>query len=140
MSKSMSVGTTLKVNNKVVGGLKSIGGIEITADTHDVTALNSTGGYREFLSGFKDGGEVACSGFLDGADEGQTEIYTLIQSGETVACQIVFPAKIGKTWSFNAVVTKYATDVDVDDAIKFDMTLKVSGQPTLAASAAQGNG
>ena len=56
MSKSMSVGTTLKVNNKVVGGLKSIGGIEITADTHDVTALNSTGGYREFLSGFKDGG------------------------------------------------------------------------------------
>lgn len=140
MSKSMSVGTTLKVNNKVVGGLKSIGGIEITADTHDVTALNSMGGYREFLAGFKDGGEVPCSGFLDGADEGQTEIYDLIQSGETVACQIIFPAKIGKTWSFSAVITKFATSVDLDDAIKFDMTLKVSGQPTLAATASGGNG
>ena len=140
MSKSMSVGTVLKVNNKTVGGLKSIGGIEITADQHDVTALDSTGGFREFLAGFRDAGEVSCSGYLDGADEGQEEIYNLVQSGETKACQIIFPSKIGKTWSFNAVVIKYATDIDLDDAIKFDMTLKVSGQPTLAATATQGNG
>lgn len=134
MSKSMSVGTTLKVSSKAVGGLKSIGGIEISADTHDVTALNSEGGFREFLGGFKDGGEVSCSGYLDGEDEGQTTVYELIQSGETAPCSIVFPAKIGKTWSFNAVVTKFATDVDLDDAVKFDMTLKVSGKPTLAAT------
>lgn len=140
MSKSMSVGTQLKVNNKVVGGLKSIGGIEISADQHDVTALDSTGGFREYLAGFRDAGEVACGGYLDGADEGQSEIYSLIQSGSTVACQIIFPTAIGKTWSFNAVVVKYATNVDLDDAIKFDMTLKVSGQPTLAATASGGNG
>ena len=140
MSKSMSVGTKLMVNNKAVGGLKSIGGIEITADTHDVTALDSTGGFREFEQGFRDGGEVPCSGFLDGADEGQTEVYDLIQSGDVVPCQVIFPPKIGKTWSFSAVITKFATSVDLDDAIKFDMTLKVSGKPTMAATATQGNG
>lgn len=134
--KSMSVGTVLKVNNKTIGGLKSISGVEISADTSDVTCLSSEDGYKEFLAGFKDGGDVACSGFMDGADEGQSEVYDLVQSGEVVACNIVFPAKIGKTWTFNAMVTKFSTGAQLEDAISFDVTLKVSGKPTLGASAA----
>lgn len=135
MAKSNSVGTKLQVNNKTVGGLKSIGGIEISADSIDVTDLGNTDGYRESLPGFKDGGEVALAGFLDGADEGQEECYTLMNSGEVVDCKIVFPAKIGKTWSFKAGITKFATNADLEDAVAFEATLKVSGKPTLANSA-----
>ena len=51
-----------------------------------------------------------------------------------VDCKIQFPAKIGKTWSFKAGVTKFTTSADVDDAITFEATLKVSGKPTLAAT------
>ena len=39
MSKANSVGTKLQVNSKAVGGLKSIGGIEVSADSIDVTDL-----------------------------------------------------------------------------------------------------
>lgn len=134
MAKSNSVGTKLLVNKKAVGGLKTIGGIEISADSIDVTDLGNTDGYRESLPGFKDGGEVTVSGFLDGEDEGQEECLTLMNSGEVVPCEIVFPAKIGKTWSFNAGVTKYATNADLEDAVAFEATLKVSGKPTLAAT------
>lgn len=134
MAKSNSVGTKLQVNEKVVGGLKTIGGVEISADSIDVTDLGNTDGYRESLPGFKDGGEVTVSGFLDGEDEGQEECLTLMNSGEVVPCEIVFPAKIGKTWSFNAGVTKYATNADLEDAVAFEATLKVSGKPTLAAT------
>lgn len=137
MSKSNAVGTTLKVNDKTVGGLSSINGIEITADTIDVTALDNATGYREKEPGFKDVGDLTCSGFLDGADEGQTECYTLLNSGETKACQIIFPAKIGKTWSFNASVIRFSTGAEVGGAVTFEMTLAVTGQPTLAAT---GNG
>lgn len=137
MSKSNAVGTTLKVNNKTVGGLSSINGIEITADTIDVTALDNATGYREKEPGFKDVGDLTCSGFLDGADEGQTECYTLLNSGETKACQIVFPTKIGKTWSFNASVIRFSTGAEVGGAVTFEITLAVTGQPTLAAT---GNG
>lgn len=134
MSKSNAVGTTLKVNDKTVGGLSSINGIEITADTIDVTALDNATGYREKEPGFKDVGDLTCSGFLDGADEGQTECYTLLNSGETKACQIIFPTKIGKTWSFNASVIRFSTGAEVGGAVTFEMTLAVTGQPTLAAT------
>ena len=91
MSKSNSKGTQLKINNKVVGGLTSINGIEINADTVDLTALDNTSGYREKAADFKDVGDVTASGFLDGADNGQDECLSLLDSGEAVACQIVFP-------------------------------------------------
>ena len=134
MSKSASVGTTLTVNSKTVGGLTSIGGVSVSADSIDVTALDNSTGYREFVSGFKDGGEVPLSGFLDGSDQGQTELYTLLNSGAVEECAITFPSAIGKTWTFDACVTAFTTSVDVDNAITFECTLKVSGKPVLAAT------
>ena len=113
MSKSKSVGTKLIVNEKVVGGLKSINGVEITADSIDVTDLANEDGFKESLPGFKDGGEVGGSGFLDGEDEGQTECMSLMNSGDVVDCEIRFPAKIGKSWKFKAGVTKFSTSSSV---------------------------
>lgn len=138
MSKSNSVGTKLIVNEKVVGGLTSISGIEISADTIDVTDLANEDGYREKLPGFKDAGEVGGSGFLDGEDDGQDECYSLLASGDVVDCQIVFPPKIGKTWSFKAGITKFSTSAALEDAVTFEISLAVSGKPTLAASVAAG--
>ena len=134
MSKSRALGTTLKVNNKAVGGLTSINGIEISAETVDLTALDNQSGYREKEPGFKDGGEVTVSGFMDGADEGQAEMYTLLNSGATTTCAIVFPAKIGKTWTFTAGVSRFVTGAELEGGVTFEATLLVSGQPVLAAS------
>ena len=134
MSKSNAIGTALKVNNKIVGGLTNINGIEITADTIDVTALDNATGYREKEPGFKDVGDVTVSGFLDGADEGQAECMSLLNSGTIVACSITFPAKIGKAWSFQASVTRFSTGAEVGSAVSFEATLAVTGQPTLGAT------
>lgn len=134
MSKSRSVGTKLFLNKKRIGGLKSISGVEISVDTTEVTDLGNEDGYKEFLAAFKDGGEVSASGFLDSDDEGQDEVYQLINSGELAEGEIRFPVKIGKSWTFNAIVTKFATAVEVEGAVTFDTTLKLSGTPTLAAT------
>lgn len=141
MAKSRSVGTKLLIAPKTgntdveVGALSSISGIDASADEVEVTDMGNTDGYREYLPGFKDGGEVSVSGYVDGEDEGQARLYELMESGDVVDCKIQFPAKIGKTWSFKAGVTKFTTSADVDDAITFEATLKVSGKPTLAATA-----
>lgn len=135
MSKSRSVGTKLIVNEKTVGGLKSINGVEITADSIDVSDLSNEDGFKESIPGFKDGGEVGGSGFLDGADDGQDECMSLMNSGEVVPCEIRFPAKIGKSWKFKAGVTKFSTSAAVEDAVGFEVSLKVSGKPTLGATA-----
>lgn len=131
MSKSSSVGTKLIVNEKPVGGLTSISGIEISADAIDVTDLANEDGFREKLPGFKDAGEVGASGFLDGDNEGQDECYDLMASGEVVDCAIQFPAKIGKTWKFKAGVTKFTTSAELEDAVSFEISLAVSGKPEL---------
>lgn len=134
MSKSRSVGTTLTIGAKTVGAVTSISGVSVTGDEVEVTALDNSTGYREYLQGFKDGGEIQVDGWLDGADEGQAELYTLLNSGATATALIIFPAAIGKTWTATVFVSAFSTSADVDGAIGFSVTLRVSGQPTLAAS------
>ena len=141
MSKSNAVGTKLKVGTgtqKVVGGLTSINGIEITAETIDVTALDNSTGYREKLPGFKEVGDVTVSGFLDGADEGQAEMYTLLNSQAEEAFEISFPAKIGKKWTFAGYVAGFTTSADVGDAITFEATIIVTGQAQLVTETVSG--
>jgi len=136
MAKSRSVGTIFNVDKTAVGGLSSIGGVEISADTTDVTSLDNTDGYKEYLGGFKDGGEVPLEGYLDGDDQGQDAMYAAMEDQEEHEFAIVFPSGIGKTWSFKGVVSKFATNAAVGDAVKYSASVKVSGKPTLAKTQA----
>lgn len=135
MAKSRSVGTKFKIDESAVGGLTSIGGVEISAETTDVTALDNSTGYKEYLGGFKDGGEVPLEGFLDGEDAGQDAMYAAMEDQEIHQFSIIFPAAIGKTWTFPGVVTKFATSVAVNDGVKYSASVKVTGKPTLAKTA-----
>lgn len=134
MSKSVGVGTKFNLGVQAVGGLNSISGLDLSADTVDVTDLGNSTGYRDFLAGFKDGGELGLSGFLDGADEGQAAMLEAFHSGEQSDCKIIFPSAIGKTWEFKGVVTKFTTGAEVDSAISFEATVKVCGKPELKAT------
>lgn len=134
--KSRSVGTKFTIDAKAVGGLSSIGGVEVSSDTTEVTALDNTSGYKEYVGGFKDGGEVPLEGFLDGTDAGQEAMYNALEDQEEHDFAVVFPTAIGKTWTFKGVVTKFATSAAVNDAIKYSAAVKVSGKPTLAATQA----
>lgn len=139
MAKSRAMGTTLNVDGVAVGGLTNINGISVSADSVDLTSLDNLTGYREKEPGFKDPGEVTVSGFLDGDDNGQDKIYTLLNSGAVVSCSIVFPAKIGKTWSFSAGISAFETGAELEGGVTFGATLLISGKPTLGASTASNN-
>lgn len=138
MSKSNAVGTKLNIgtgiNAVAVGGLTSIGGIEISAETIDVTALDNSTGYREKVPGFKEVGDVSLSGFLDGQDDGQDQMYALLNSQAVTTFEIVFPAKIGKKWSFSGYVSAFSTSADVGNAITFESTIIVTGQASLEST------
>lgn len=136
MAKSRSVGTKFNIDQQAVGGLSSIGGVEVSSETTDVTALDNTSGFKEYVGGFKDGGEVPLEGFLDGVDKGQEAMYSAMEDQQEHDFSIVFPEAIGKTWTFKGIVTKFATNASVGDAVKFSASVKVSGQPKLAATAA----
>lgn len=130
-----AVGTKLKIATNFIAELTSISGLSLSADTIDVTSLDSDGGYREFIGGFKDGGELSISGFFNPGDVGQAAIYAAFESGDTIAYSIIFPAALGATWDFNGVVTAFTTGAELEDAVSFEGTIKVSGQPTLGLTA-----
>lgn len=139
MAKVRSVGTTFKIGETTattaIGGLTSIGGVEISSDTVDVTALDSEGGYREFIAGFKDAGEVSLEGYLDDEDLGQAAAYTALEGGKVQKCEIEFPN--GSTWTFDGIITGFSTGASLEDAVSFGATVKVSGKPTFTITSGQ---
>ncbi|MDD4431689.1 MAG: phage tail tube protein, partial [Bacteroidales bacterium] len=122
-----ALGTTLTVGSTAVGGLTSISGVEISADTIDVTTLDSTDGYREFIGGFIDGGEVSADGYLSDVGTEEATLAELVGADEQ-SCDITFSN--GAKWAFDGVVTGFSTSADLEDAIGFSITIKVSGKPT----------
>lgn len=76
MPKSRALGTTITFNAKAVGALTSIGEVTPESEELDATTLDSAGGYREYLQGFKDSGEVSLTGYLLKGDVGQVELRT----------------------------------------------------------------
>jgi len=134
-----ALGTQLKIGSAsaatAVAGLTSIGGLSLSADTIDVTTLDATSGYRTFIAGFKDSGDVPLEGFyLMGGDGGQTNLHTLYESGDETDFTIVFPISTGCQWAFKGIVTAYGTAAALADAISFSCTIKVSGKPILTST------
>lgn len=134
-----ALGTKLKIGKTTstpVAGLTSIGGLELSADSIDVTTLDSEGGYREFIAGLKDAGEVSLEGYLNPkTGKGQKELYDLFESGDVEDFIIEFPSDLGASWEFKGVVTGFSTSADLEDPLSFSATIQVSGKPTLTIGA-----
>lgn len=130
-----SLGTKLKKGEVVIGSLTSISPPEKSADTVDITTLDSADGYKKFIQGMKDAGEVTVAGYYDSEDAGQTALDTAFESGAEETYTIEFPAAIGASFSFPGIVTNVKIgEANLDDPLGFEATLKVSGKPTLTVS------
>jgi predicted secreted protein len=129
-----AIGTKLKKGTTVIAELTSISGVELSADTIETTALDTADGYRTFAQGLKDGGEVSISGYFNpGTGTGQQDLLTAFENGTADTYTIDFPPAIGYNWTFQGIVTKFATNAELEDLISFEATFKVTGKPTLAA-------
>ena len=132
MAKTRALGTTISFNAQNIGALTSIGEITPDSEELDATTLDSTLGYREFLQGFKDSGEVTLSGYYKKTDPGQQELITGYGNGEAKTVVIAFPDSGGAT--FQAYVKSYTLGAaDVDGIVGFGATLRISGEVTPAS-------
>jgi predicted secreted protein len=104
-------------------------------DTIDVTTHDTSSGWREYIGGLRDGGEVSFDiNFIP------TEVTHAYDSGlledylnRTLRnFKLVFPTTPAVTWTIAGIVTNFETSEPIDDVIGASMTIKVSGAPTLA--------
>ncbi len=112
-----------------VAEVNSITGPGKTRNTIDVTSLDSTGGYKEFIAGFRDGGTVALSMNFTRAS------YDLMdddfESDVLQNYEIVLPDSQKTSFEFQGLVTELGLAVPMDDKITSDVSIKISGQVTV---------
>lgn len=130
-----ALGTKLKKGTTVIAELTSIDGLDLSADTIETTTLDTPDGYRTFIQGLKDAGEVSVSGFFNPATgKGQAELLADFESGTVQTYTIEFPAPLNAKWEFSAIVTGFSTSAELEEAVAFEATFKVTGKPTLTVT------
>ena len=133
------MGTSISKGAQVIGYLTSIGSPEKSAETIETTTLDVADNYKTYMQGLIDGGEVAIAGFFETGDAGILALNTAVDTGATDSYTITFPAGLGATWTFTALVTGFQVgEANKDDAITFEATLKVTGKPNLGTTASGG--
>jgi predicted secreted protein len=123
------VGTLLKRDTTSVAEINSISGPNLTRDIIDVTSLDSTGGYREFIPGFRDGGKVtlSCNWARDEWDDWLADFH----SDTIQTYTIVLSNDEATEIRFSAYCVGMGVEVPMDDKVTNEVTLKVSGAVTL---------
>lgn len=127
-------GTTLKKGAAEIAELTSITGPSMEADTIDVSNHGSADGFRQYVAGMRDGGEVSIEGNFTN-EAGQAALVTDFAAGSSNQYVITFPTTPEVTWTFNAIVSAFESSAPYDDKLSFTATLKVTGKPVLAAGA-----
>jgi predicted secreted protein len=113
-----------------IANVVSIEGPEVERETLDMTAHDTPDGWREFVGGLKDGGEVSVEVNYDPALHDD-----LIDDFDDPAprnWKIVFPTSPSVEWEFAAVLTGFSSQAPHDDKLSAEITLKVSGKPVIS--------
>ena len=111
--------------------INSITGPNKTRSTIDVTSLDSSGGYMEFITSFKDAGTVVLA--MNWTRDGYEAINDDFESNSSVNYQIVFPDTGATTLDFAGYVTDLGQAIPFGDKITMDVTVKVTGVVTLTS-------
>lgn len=117
-----------------VAGVMSITGPGKTRDTIDVTSHSSTGGWREFITGLRDGGEVSFDlNWLFGDDTAQLAFETAFDDNAPTNFQLFNPAPAANNrLAFTGYITDMSWAIPTDAQITRSVTIKVTGPITVA--------
>jgi predicted secreted protein len=114
-----------------IAEVKNISGPDISRDFIDVSSLDSTGGYREFIAGFRDAGQITLTMnyTLDSYDDLKIDFDADVSRNY----QIVFGDTTATTYDFAGWVVGLSHNISFDDAVSLECTIKVDGQITLTS-------
>lgn len=114
---------------KAIAEITSISGPGMSRETIDVTNLDSTGGYREFIASFRDAGEVTLN--MNFTHTGYVLLKGDFESNDLRYYKIVFPNTTQTIFSFSGLVTQIPVDIPLDDKVTATCTIKISGSVTV---------
>jgi len=135
MSASRSIGTTLTKTSgtpAVIADLTSIGEIGVENSEIDVTTLDSSDNYKEFIAGLKDAGEVSISGIIK-SETNMEDMLELAEDQTIETWEIEFPT--GAKWFVSGFVKMWKeAETTVEGVRGFTGSIRISGKPVYAST------
>jgi predicted secreted protein len=114
----------------------SITGPTMTRDFIDVTSLDSTGGYREFITGFRDAGTISMN--MNFTRDSYDALKTDFESPTLQNYQIILSDIENSSIEFEGLVTEIPVTIPTDDKISVDCTIKITGQVIIGSGGSTG--
>jgi len=119
-----------------IAEINSITGPGMSRDTIDVTSLSSTGGYREFITGFRNAGTVVL------AMNFTRSTYDLMkddfESDVARNYEILLPDDEATSLEFEGLVIDLPLTIPADDKITVNVTIQISGQVVINSGSGSG--
>ena len=107
-----------------IAEVNSISGPTMSRDTIDVTSLDSTGGYREFIAGFRDPGTVQLT--MNFTNTTYDTMKTDFDDDDAQNYEIVLPDNT--SLEFLGLVTELPVEIAADDKVTSTVSIKISGE------------
>jgi len=111
-----------------IAEIRSITGPSMTRDTIDTTTLNTEGGYRTFMTGFRNPGTIALS--MNYTRAGYEALKDDFESDDLQNYRIVLPDDDETVLEFEGIVTEIPLTIP-EGLIAVDTVIQISGKVDL---------
>ncbi len=108
-----------------IAEITSISGPSRTRSTIDVTSFDSDQGFKEFITGLREAGDITLESNF--TDAGFALLDGDFGSETRREYRITLPPSIGKAMTFLGLVATHGVQVQLDDKIAMPFTVKISG-------------
>ena len=116
-----------------IAEVTNISGPGFTREMIDVTSLDSTGGWREFISGFRDGGTLVLS--MNYTRDGLDAFSDDFTSNDVQNYEIILPDDDNTSLEFEGLVQEFPLTIPTDSQITMEVTIKITGPVTINSGA-----
>lgn len=110
---------------EAIAEINSINGPTMSRDSIDTTALDTEGGYRTFIAGFRNPGTISLS--MNFTRDTYEKMKADFESETEQDYQIVLPDIEVTSLAFAGLVTEMPLTIPTDDKITLDVTIQISG-------------
>ena len=133
MTKAFSgVGTIFQKWNGsdwvVISEITSIKGPGFKRDPIEVTNMDSIGGYKEYIAGFRDSGTISLS--MNFSRDGFDALKADFETDELQNYEIVLGDAVKTSFEFQGMVTELPLTISAKEAVTLDVTIQISGVVT----------
>jgi hypothetical protein len=116
-----------------MGNITDITPPNVEADDIETSHMLSPEQFKTFMAGWADGGEVELTIQYEKAKN--AELYSLFRQDKGFRLMFADPAPSGSKWNFSGYIKAFGNEVDREDIISADITVKISGKPDFAPAA-----